>query len=77
MTLEELMPLLRTTNLHDNVLDSAIMLDVDGKLRELSSMQVRDYAKYLKREVIGISTWLPFTIFLKDILDMRRGKDNG
>lgn len=69
MKLEELMPLLKTSSLHDNVLDCAIMLDVDGKLRDLSTMQVRDYAKYLKREVVGISTWLPFTIFLKDILE--------
>jgi len=76
MTLEELIPLLRATNLHDNPLSTA-MLDVDGERLDIASLKVGDFFKYLKREVIGISTWLPFTIFLKDILDMRRGKDNG
>lgn len=65
MKLKELMPLLKVSSLHQNVYQCPIDINISGKTERLDLMSVAEFGKLQDCEVIGISTWLPFTIFLK------------
>ena len=66
MKLKELIPLLRFSGLHNNIFEVCMDIIIDDKEpKRIGLFSLQDYARISELEVVGISTYLTFTIWLK------------